>query len=239
MKQEKYLVFYMIFSLVFSMFSCDNQPVDEFDVKDQSVKLENNRIESKEFKEYKSNYTKFDLAMKEILKSASREDVEEIADLFFLFIENPVDYKELIEYKVLTLVGENSEKLNRMYQDLMQQKENLISKESFILLNEEERMRLSNQLIVVSYESLNDIPRTKALTENNDCIKRCAEQRDLDIRAANMIAACATAVNTAACLATAGATSAIWWINEFGIAAARDVAVYYAHENYNICVRGC
>lgn len=239
MRQKKQLIFYVTFLFVLLMISCNNQSNDEFDIDNSNAKLVNDKFVSKEFKEYKSNYAKFDLVIKQILKKASREDVEEIANLYFEYIDNPTDYKELLEYKVLDLVGQNSKILEEMYQDLMIQKEKLISKESFVLLSEEDRLLLSTQLIVVNKESLNDIPRTKTLSENNDCIRRCAEQRDLDIKAANMVAACATAVNTAACLATAGATSLMWWISEFGIAAARDIAVYYAHENYDICVRGC
>ncbi|GGK07887.1 hypothetical protein GCM10007084_33710 [Parabacteroides faecis] len=50
-----------------------------------------------------------------------------------------------------------------------------------------------------------------------------------------MITYCATAFNIATCLAIAGASVTTWWGAEFGIAAARD----YAHDSYDVCVRGC
>ena len=239
MKQKIYLVLYLTFLSVSLLSSCDNQSFDEMDTINSNFDLEDDYSELKEFKEYKSSYAKFDLLVKDILKNTSKEDIEEITNLFFQYMENPTDYEVLLEYKVKKIVGKNATLLNNMYQELMIKKEKLILTKSFALLNEGDRIKLSGQLSVVNSEPIDDFPRIKTRSEGNDCVRRCAEQRDIAIKAADMIAYCATAFNTATCLATAGASAATWWVAEFGIAAARDIAVHYAHESYDACVRGC
>lgn len=230
---------YFLFGICLLLLCCNNNSIDELVVTTTKSQLENSVIESSKFKDFKSNYAKFDLAVKEIVNKSDREDIEEIANLFYLYVENPVDYRDLLEYKVLSVVGDKSSVLNNMYRDLMKKKEDLISDKEFVSLDEKEKLRLSEWLISVNSKHLNNIPRTKSKTENDECIKCCAEQRDLDIDVANKAAACATAINVTTCLTSAGATALMWWIAEFGIAAARDLAIYHAHESYEICVRGC
>ena len=60
-----------------------------------------------------------------------------------------------------------------------------------------------------------------------------------DIEFANDMTGCATAVNTLTCLLTAGGSSLVWWVTEFGIAYVHDKTVKKAWEDYEKCIERC
>ena len=92
-----------------------------------------------------------------------------------------------------------------------------------------------------SQYSIKEIPitRVKTPTEITDCQQYCEEDRDDDIEFANDMTGCATAVNTLTCLLTAGGSSLVWWVTEFGIAYVHDKTVKKAWEDYEKCIERC
>lgn len=109
-------------------------------------------------------------------------------------------------------------------------------------INDLGRGVLTNNLMNSAYQySIKEIPitRVKTPTEITDCQQYCEEDRDDDIEFANDMTGCATAVNTLTCLLTAGGSSLVWWVTEFGIAYVHDKTVKKAWEDYEKCIERC
>jgi len=239
MKRNLVLKSMLFYSMIIFLGGCDTS-FDDLVVQDTSFDIEVEN--SKNFKKYKTEYVELVSQMREVIDRTSDSDAQKIIDLYNLYKSDPQRYKELFEYQVKNIVGKDSTLFVKKVEEVNIEKIKVMEHLKLKRINDLGRGVLTNNLMNSAYQySIKEIPitRVKTPTEITDCQQYCEEDRDDDIEFANDMTGCATAVNTLTCLLTAGGSSLVWWVAEFGIAYVHDKTVKKAWEDYEKCIERC
>lgn len=240
MKKYVFLTQYILLGLLCGFLNGCNS-IDE-NLAEQDVysiaKVEN----SKEFRKYEKEYAELVLQMRTIIDSTSEIDRRKVIELYRLYLSEPERYKDLLECQVKNIVGVDSIFFIEKATTLNVAKKELL--ESSVLENVDEfgKIELSGRLMSNAYQLVrteDPVMTVKTRSESSPCQQRCEREREEDLNFARKMAACATVVNTATCILTAGGSALAWWVTEFGIAYVHDETVKKAWRDYESCVSSC
>lgn len=231
---------FVLFCLIAVLFySCDNS--DDALI-DQSIFSKQQIEDSEEFTTYKNDYIDLVRQMQGVIDETSDADAQKVIELYKLYISEPDKYKDLLEFQIKNIVGKDSILFIKKVEDVIVEKRRMIDHLNLKKVNDLQRTSLSKELMDNAYQYQTkgiSISRVKTRSETSECEDNCARDRDDDINFAQDLAMCGTAVNTLTCLATAGGSSLIWWVTEFGIAYVHDRTVAKAWEDYEKCIKRC
>lgn len=199
---------------------------------------------SREFNSYKEECVNLASHMTKIIKRTNSSDAKKIVELYQLYQVHPKRYKELLEYQIRHVVGQDSTFYIKKVAEVYKEKRKILKYLDANKVNDNDRIYISSKLIKSMYSktSRNELSVSKVMTRSetdSPCERACGIDRDSDLDYAKDLVACATVINTATCVLTLGGSALGWWVAEFGIAFAYDAAVRKAWDDYERCISRC
>lgn len=259
LEKSKSRFFFMVVMLIaFIMHGCDLENDEFLDRMNLSTDLENQTsavtdyeivVRSQEFKGYDFQYRDFVSLVREVTSRMSQEEKDELLKLAALYRSNPEKYQSLFEYKVASILDEDSTKISNAYCLLLEKKKQLLENktlkekiagnEEIISLNTREKwMEIDDNQFIPVRMTL----KTRSENENDKiqrCKERCQRQYEITLKGIDADYACATAVNITSCLATGGTSGLLNLATQLGLGLAYTVACDCARDTYRLCVDGC
>lgn len=246
----------LVMVTAFIMHGCSLENDEFLDRMDLSMDEENQTssvtdygivVRSQEFKEYDVQYGDFVSLVREVTSKMSQEDKDELLKLAALYRSDQEKYQSLFEYKVASILGEDSTRISNAYSLLLEKKKVLLENKTLkekIADNEELiSMNTREKWMGIGDNQFVPVRTTLKTRSENDKIQRCKErcyrQYEIDLRGIDADYACATAVNIASCIATGGTSGFLNLATQLGLGIAYTIACDGARDTYQLCVDGC
>lgn len=244
--------YFLVLTLLGLIIQGCNSEYDEF-VDEAELNSETTKcsvvLRSSEFKEYDSKYADFMSIIDEVRARMTEEEKLELLKLVKLFISDPQRYETLLEYQAAKILGNDSIRAKEAFISALGAKQELVKKEDLMkeikgnenfIFEELQANRDLNPVIISS-----STPIIKTRVEDNSfklrrCQSSCKASWDNRTNLADKSLVCASALNVAMCLATAGIGAAF-----AGVATQMMLTVAYRNEmdaaaiDYGICMENC